>query len=189
MDLLGEKLGPLLFQFGYFTKSSFATVNHFLAILVPFLDKLPKGYKFAVEIRNKHWLVPQLATVLRDRQIALALIDQSWMPRPAEWFERFDPITADFTYVRWLGDRKGIEQQTRTWNKVIVDRRLELSEWAKVCYQTMRRGVSVFAYANNHFAGHAPATVAQFLELWPTEDRPELKKRPAPPSPGALFPL
>jgi hypothetical protein len=23
----------------------------------------------------------------------------------AEWFERFDPITADFTYVRWLGDR------------------------------------------------------------------------------------
>jgi uncharacterized protein YecE (DUF72 family) len=103
--------------------------------------------------------------------------------------EGFDPITADFTYIRWPGDRKGIEQQTKTWNKLIVDRRPELSEWAKVCYQTMRRGVSVFAYANKHFAGHAPATVAQFLELWPGKDRPELPKRPPPPSSGVLFPL
>jgi len=37
-----------------------------------------------------------------------ALIDQSWMLRPAHWLETFEPITADFTYVRWLGNRKGI---------------------------------------------------------------------------------
>jgi len=37
-----------------------------------------------------------------------ARIDQTWMPWPSRWFETFDPITADFTYVRWLGDRKGI---------------------------------------------------------------------------------
>ena len=54
------------------------------------------------------------------------------MPRSAQWFERFDPITADFTYVRWLGDRKGIEEQTKTWDKVIVDRRHELTEWADI---------------------------------------------------------
>jgi hypothetical protein len=94
-----------------------------------------------------------------------------------------------FTYIRWLGDRNGIEQQTRTSNKVIVDRRPELSECAKVCYQTTRRGVTAFACANHHFAGQAPATIAKFLELWPTKDRPEVKKCPAPSSPGALFPL
>jgi hypothetical protein len=76
---------------------------------------------------------------------ALTLSDPSSMRRPAEWYEGFDPITADFTYIPWLGDRKGIEQQTRTWNKIIVDRRPELSEWAKVRYRTVRRGVSVFA--------------------------------------------
>jgi hypothetical protein len=53
------------------------------------------------------------------------------MPRPAQWFEKFDPITADFTYVRWLGDRKGIEEQTNVWDKIIVDRRADLAEWAK----------------------------------------------------------
>ena len=37
-----------------------------------------------------------------------ARIDQSWIPWPSRWFETFDPITADFTYVRQLGDGKGI---------------------------------------------------------------------------------
>jgi hypothetical protein len=26
------------------------------------------------------------------------------------WFEQFDPLTADFTYIGWLGDRKGIKR-------------------------------------------------------------------------------
>jgi hypothetical protein len=34
----------------------------------------------------------------------------------------FDPVTADFTYIRWLGDRKRIEAVTQTWDKVVVDR-------------------------------------------------------------------
>ncbi len=37
-----------------------------------------------------------------------ALIDQIGMSCHAHWLETFEPITADFTYVRWLGDRKGI---------------------------------------------------------------------------------
>ncbi len=189
MELLGEKLGPLLLQFGYFNSSAFATVEDFLARLVPFLDKLPKGHKFAVEIRNKHWLVPRFAETLRKRGVALALIDQGWMPRPAEWFARMDPITAGFSYVRWLGDRKEIEEQTKTWSKTIVERKEELSEWAKVCYQIVRRGVTVFAYANNHYAGHGPATVKQFLELWPGKEKAELKKLSEPSVPDTLFPL
>jgi hypothetical protein len=38
----------------------------------------------------------------------------------------FDHVTADFTYVRLLGDRKGIEMQTKVWDKEIVDRSKEL---------------------------------------------------------------
>jgi hypothetical protein len=90
---------------------------------------LPKDHRFAVEIRNKKWLVLQFIEALRERGVALALIDQSWMPRPGQWFEKFDPITADFTYVCWLGDRKGIEETTKVWDQVIVDRYAELSEW------------------------------------------------------------
>jgi len=165
MDLLGKKLGPLLFQFGYFNKNAFPGVNDFLARLRPFLKKLPTDHKFALEIRNKNWLVPQFTDALRERGVALALIDQSWMPRPAQWFEKLDPITAGFTYVRWLGDRKAIEEQTKVWDKLIVDRRAELTEWADILGKVRKRKIQIFAYANNHYAGYGPATVEMFRSL------------------------
>lgn len=164
-NLLGEKFGPLLLQFGHFNKDAFKSVDEFLARLVPFLKKLPKGYKFAVEIRNKNWLVPKFVDALRERGVALALIDQSWMPRAEEWFKRFDPITADFTYIRWLGDRKGIEELTKSWDKTIVDRTKELQDWVKYCHLVQRRGTTIYGYANNHYAGQGAATVALFVKL------------------------
>jgi hypothetical protein len=32
-------------------------------------------------------------------------------------FGKIDPINADFAYVRWLGDRKGIETQSKIWTR------------------------------------------------------------------------
>src|SRR6266704_5609870 len=123
MDLLGDKLGPLLLQFGYFNKKAFLGVNDFLARLRPFLKKVPKGHKFAVEIRNKNWLVPQFVESLRERGVALALIDQSWTPRPSQWFEKLDPITADFTYVRWLGDRIRTIREAKNLSQADIEKR------------------------------------------------------------------
>jgi hypothetical protein len=31
---------------------------------------------------------------------------------------------------------------------------------------TRKRGVMIYAYANNHYGGHAPATIEQFRSLW-----------------------
>jgi uncharacterized protein YecE (DUF72 family) len=166
MDCLGEKLGPLLLQFGYFNKKAFAGVNEFLARLVPFLKKTPKGYRFAVEIRNKNWLVPSFVEALRERHVALALVDHVWMPRPKQLFNRFDPITADFAYVRWLGDRKVIEEKTRTWNKIIVDRTGDLVEWVEVLRKIHERRIQILAFANNHYAGYGPGTIEEFRGLW-----------------------
>jgi uncharacterized protein YecE (DUF72 family) len=166
MDLLGNKLGPMLLQFPYFNRMKFKSLPEFLAVLEPFLRKLPKGHQFALEIRNKNWLSPKLTDLLKAHSVALALIDQSWMPRPTEWFAKFDPITADFTYVRWLGDRKGIEQQTKIWDKVIVNRDAELAEWVTVLKKVHKRKIQILAFANNHYAGHGPSTVERFMKLW-----------------------
>lgn len=52
--------------------------------------------------------------------------------------DKFDLITSDFTYVRWL--RKGIEEKTTTWVKVIVDREGDLSEWVSLPKKVQERG-------------------------------------------------
>jgi len=166
MEPLREKLGPLLFQFPYFNRKAFLSVEGFLGRLQPFLKNLPSGYQFAVEVRNKSWLGAKLAEALRERGVALALIDHPWMLRPLQLVKKIDPITADFTYVRWLGDRKGIEERTKTWNKVIVDREDDLREWVEILRGFNRRKVRIYAFANNHYAGHAPATVRLFRQMW-----------------------
>lgn len=165
MDLLGKKLGPMVLQFPYFNRTKFKSGGEFLKLLVAFMKKFPKDRMFAVEIRNKSWLDARFAAALRDYNAALVLQDHSWMPRPNQLFEKFDPITADFTYIRWLGDRKGIEEKTKTWDVVIVDRRSELAEWVEIVRKVHKRRIQIFVYANNHYAGHAPATVEMFGKM------------------------
>ena len=166
MEILGEKLGPLLFQFGHFNNKAFKRADEFLARLKPFLKKLPNDHRFAVEIRNKNWLDARFADTLREHNVALALIDQSRMPRPWEMPNKLDLITSEFTYVRWLGDRKAIEELTQTWDKTVVDQSQDLTNWVEVFRQFLSRNLKVFAYANNHYAGHGPATVKLFWDLF-----------------------
>jgi uncharacterized protein YecE (DUF72 family) len=166
MDILGEKLGPLVFQFPFFDRWRFPKQKDFLAVLGRFLKKLPADHKFAIEIRNKSWLDAAFTDLLREHKVALVLQDLSSMPRPWEFKEGFDFVTADFTYIRWLGDRKGIEELTKTWDKTVLNRRGDLVNWVELFRQFMSRNLKVFAYANNHYAGNGPGTVKLFWELY-----------------------
>lgn len=187
MGLLGQKLGPMVLQFPFFDRAIFKTQNDFLDRLIPFFKKLPQGFKFAVEIRNKEWLDAQFAAILRDFNVALVLQDQSRMLHPTELWRKFDPITTGWTYIRWLGDRKGIERITTTWDKTVIDRTSEIQTWVDVCYATTRCGVKVFGYANNHYGGYAPATIRQFRDLWHAKGFPELTSPQAKAQAPTLF--
>jgi len=171
MDILGPKLGPMVFQFPSFDRWKFPKQESFLAVLIPFLNKLPADHKFVVEIRNKNWLDVRFVDVLREHNVALALTDTSFMPRPWELKQKFDLVTADFAYVRWLGDRKGIEKQTTTWDKTIVDRTSDLNNWVEIFKSLVSntKVLKIFAFSNNHYAGHGPATAKLFMDLWNTK--------------------
>ncbi len=165
MSGLGHKLGPMLFQFPYFNRKAPVRPEEFLERLRTFLPKLPEDLRFAVEIRNKDWVSPALLNLLRQHRVAFALIDHPWMPRPTELIRDSDIVTSDFVYVRLLGDRYAIEQLTKTWDKTVVDRSRELTEWSAVVDHLLAREMNVYTYVNNHFAGHAPETLRQFLEM------------------------
>jgi uncharacterized protein YecE (DUF72 family) len=171
MDILGPKLGPMVFQFPSFDRWKFPKQESFLAVLIPFLNKLPADHKFVVEIRNKNWLDVRFVDVLREHNVALALTDTSFMPRPWELKQKFDLVTADFAYVRWLGDRTGIEKQTTTWDKTIIDRTSDLKNWVEVFKSLVSntKVLKIFAFSNNHYAGHGPATAKLFMDLWNTK--------------------
>jgi hypothetical protein len=84
--------------------------------------------RFVADIRNQAWLDKRFADLLREHNVALALTHLSNMPRPWEVKNGLDLVATDFVYVRWLGDRKGIEALTATWDKTIIDRTDDLKK-------------------------------------------------------------
>jgi uncharacterized protein YecE (DUF72 family) len=165
MEPLGDRLGPILFQFPYFNKSDMPSPMPFFDSMKKWVKSLPAGFRFAVEVRNKNFLVPALLDTLRSHKVALALIDHPFMLKASDYRKRMDLLTADWIYVRWLGDRMGIEKVTKEWDKVVVDRTMETESWV-AALRDLAPKYEVYGYFNNHYAGHAPASIALFRKTW-----------------------
>lgn len=165
MGRLGDRRGPLVFQFPYFAKRTGVRENDFLTRLRPFLAGLPKGeFQFAVEVRNKAWLKKPLFEVLAENGVTLAFIDHPWMHGPAKLAALEGALTGKFAYIRWLGDRYGIEKITKSWDKPVVDRRRDLQAWIPLIKQIVDAQMPLYGYVNNHYSGHAPADAAMLRE-------------------------
>ena len=149
MAELGDRLGPLLLQL----PPSFTVEG--MGVLEDFLKGLPEGFRYAVELRHRSWLGSDLPEMLRERGAALTLIDYPRMPR-------MDGATADFSYIRWLGDRREFPEG-HTHAK--LDRREDLAWWSERVDLFLSEGREVFAYANNHYQNHSPSTLEQFVEI------------------------
>jgi uncharacterized protein YecE (DUF72 family) len=89
----------------------------------------------------------------------------SYMPHPAELARRLDLVTTDFLYARLIGDRKAVEAVTPTFDRPVLDQEPRLQAWAGLLASLRERVDRGFIYANNHYAGHAPATVRRLMEL------------------------
>lgn len=173
MGALGEKCGPLVLQFPYFNKSAFESLDPFLERLDAYLATLPGprdgGPRLVVEVRNKAWIGAPLLACLRRHGVALALVDLAYLPAPWEFPAGLDLLTSDFAYVRLIGDRKLVEERTETFDRIVVDHGDRLQRWAEHLRAVIPRAKETFAYANNHFAGHGPATIRE-LAQWLREE-------------------
>jgi uncharacterized protein YecE (DUF72 family) len=142
-----NKLGPLLLQF----PPKFGIKN--FSLLKDFLPALPSGQRFAVEVRNKSLLTEKLYSLLRENGIALVLLDSPIMPLIEE-------ATADFSYIRWEGDRKKVNG---TLGKVEVDRTKDVERWAKKIRSELDRSTGVFGYFSKYYSGFPPSDAKQLL--------------------------
>lgn len=165
MDYLKDRLGTLILQFPYFSKKVFPSKNIFLDRLDKFLGDLPKEFSYGVEIRNKSWLNKSFAEMLRKHRASLVLVDHAWMPHPDEIADKFDLVTSDTAYVRLIGDRKEIEAITKSWDKEVIDRDDRLKRWADFLVSNLNGAIQTLVYINNHFAGHAPATLRKLMSM------------------------
>jgi uncharacterized protein YecE (DUF72 family) len=166
MAILGDRCGPLVLQFPYFNRKAFAGRGPFLDKLAVYLEQLPTSHRYAVEIRNKAWLRQDLLDLLRAHSVALVLLDLVYMPHPDQ-IEDLDLLTTDFTYVRLIGDRKAVDERTETFDRLVLDMASRLDRWAALLKDFLPKVHVAYTYANNHYAGHAPATIRQLVDRIP----------------------
>jgi uncharacterized protein YecE (DUF72 family) len=165
MGGLGEKCGPLVLQFPYFNKTVFEKPGPFLERLDTFLSTLPTGYRYAVEVRNRWWVKEPLLHILRRHDVALVLTELSYLPHPADVAKKVDVVTTDFVYARLIGDRKAVEERTGTFDKIVIDRSESLNRWADLLKELLEKVPKAYVFANNHYAGHGPATIRDLAGL------------------------
>lgn len=146
MSKLGEKLGPLLLQFSYAFKPDQRQA------LDDFLASLPKDFRYAIEVRQRGWLKDWYFQMLEKYRVALVLADYAYMPK-------LENATTDFTYIRWLGNRKDVPDDE--YDHVRMDRKEELDHWSEVIADLVDKGVTIWGLANNHYMGHSPATIRE----------------------------
>lgn len=145
---LGTRLGPILMQCG----PDFSPVE--CDALQAFLPLLPRDVRFAIEFRQRTWVSESTLNLLREHHVALALSDGRWIPR--EWLLKLCARpTTDFAYLRWMGKDRAITD----YSHLQVDRSAELDAWAAMLPVLQGQVREVYGYVNNHFAGHAPASV------------------------------
>jgi uncharacterized protein YecE (DUF72 family) len=154
---LGPKLGPILLQMG----PDFGPDE--LPAIETFLPTLPDDIRFAIELRQSRWMnanvLPHVLEVLARHGVALALSDGRWIARET-MLELAEQATADFLYVRWMGP----DREITDYSHIQFDRSEEIRAWSEV----LKRAAitkEIFAFFNNHFAGHSPASARELQRL------------------------
>jgi uncharacterized protein YecE (DUF72 family) len=88
---LGDKLGPILWQFPPYKKFDAEDFAKFLSFLPP--ETGGRRLRHAVEVRHESFLTPAFVDLLREHGVAVAFIDSDKHPP-------IQDVTADFIYAR-----------------------------------------------------------------------------------------
>lgn len=150
---LKEKLAVVLIQFA----PQFEANKENARNLRDFLARLPREIRFAVEFRHRNWLVEWTFEELEKNKIALCLVEGSWISREL-MFAAMQKPTADFSYVRWMGER-----DLTSFDEVVRPQDANLMMW-KAELERMKVK-ETFAYFSNFYEGYAPASAEKLLKL------------------------
>ena len=142
LSLLGNKVGPILFQLPPNFRADADRLGEFFKML-------SSKRRYSFEFRDPSWYAPRILKLLAERNISLCLSDHHDAPAP--WKR-----TADFVYIRGHGPggRYRGHYDDRT-----------LTEWARRIRSWKKQGKDVYVYFDNDQKSAAPADAFKLQEL------------------------
>jgi len=164
---LGEKAGPLLFQFPPQDVSAFGGPEGFADRLHAFFRTLPRGPLYAVEIRNARLLQPVYVQALNDVGVCHCLNAHPSMPDVASQARLVGELGAA-TVVRWMLARhrayEEARERYRPFNRIVDQDVTAREAIATQCVAAARIRRPVFVIINNKAEGSAPLSAFRLAE-------------------------
>jgi uncharacterized protein YecE (DUF72 family) len=159
-----QQTAALIFEFGH----SGAPPRDFLELLAPFLTRLPRGFRYAVEIRNSEYLIPSYFSLLRDHNVAHVYNSWTRMPSLKEQIAIPNSRTADLLVTRaLLRPGRLYEEAVRAFSPYaeIRDPNPEVRSALREILDISRaeRRTSLL-FVNNRLEGHAPGTIVHITD-------------------------
>jgi uncharacterized protein YecE (DUF72 family) len=169
LEHLRQKVGVIIFEFSTFYPPSGITAVRFTEMMDAFLSRLPKGYAYAVEVRNSEFLTPEYLAMLASRGTAHVLNSWTRMPSVIEQISMAGILTAPFAAAR------GLLKPGRTYQEAVdmfspyreireknPELRLGLAQAVQRC---LADGRTLYAYLNNRAEGNSPKTIEGILDV------------------------
>ena len=107
---LGDKLGPILWQFMATKKFDAADMQAFIDLLPPRHEGVP--LRHAIQVRHESFAVPEFVAMARKAGVAVVFADSAEYPAIAD-------ITADFAYARL---ENAVEDEPAGYSPADLDR-------------------------------------------------------------------
>ena len=143
---LGDKLGPILWQFAPFQPFDEADFAAFLRLLPH--EIAGRELRHVVEVRHASFRTPTFFELLREHRVAVTLVDDEKHPA-------FTELTGDFAYLRL---RRCAEAEPTGYPPG------QLAEWAERLRAWSGEGRDCFLYFINGAKVRAPVAAQALLE-------------------------
>ncbi len=133
-----------------------------------FVRQLPREVRFAIEFRHAEWHMPRFAHLLEEHRVAWVWNDLTPLDHQKEGAFEFLPDTADFLYVRLMGDLdKKYDaggRKIHRYTHLQWSREAALESWSVRLRQAATDHRRIFVAVSNHFEGYAPHTAQRLAD-------------------------
>ena len=168
VDGLGEKAGPILFQFSPMSASSVGGVDAFLERLRAFLGRLPAGPLYAVELRTPAFLTDGYVALLEETGAAHCYNVHPAMASLDRQLGRISPFHQPALVVRWML-HEGLKyemarERYEPFDGIVDEDRVSRERIAVAVLDALVAERPAFVVVNNKAEGSAPLSVIRLAE-------------------------
>jgi uncharacterized protein YecE (DUF72 family) len=165
LEGLGERLGVILFQFPPLGMNSLGSARAVLARLDGFLGALPRGPRYAIEVRNEAFLSDDYGELLERHQVAHCFNVHPRMPSVLAQYDRLEQWLSGSSNVviRWMLnpslEYEAARKRYFPFDRVVDADVVRRQELAELIEKLLPSGCDIIVIANNKAEGSAPLSL------------------------------